>query len=202
MSNALSKFSALKQSAALLFDDYKQSTTAFITNTGATIPWIAFGLTNQPLFAGLAVGLHIVPPILYNTLFGPFGISINYTPTKQSEDGREPDKASERKNEALLTNGEGVIFVNVDISDRLDGFNIGFSAPAEVEIELRDIPRREHAYHREERRLECQKMSQNQFTMVLQIWVSEPATRRREYPLEFIDENSKKKIKEITIIDN
>lgn len=153
-------------------------------------------------FAIFAVLLHIVPPIVYFQIFGPFGIEINYTPTKKSEDGRIPDKVSERKNEALLFNGKGSIFANVIISGRLEDFAIQFSSPSEISVELLDVPRNEHTYNRDENILIGSKITQYKFSIVLNIAVENPTPRRREYPLEIIDLATGKPIEKITLIDS
>ena len=186
----------------LLFDDYKNSTTAYVTTTSATIPWIGFGVTSHVGFAIVAVLLHLVPPVVYYQLYGPFGIEINYTPTKESEDGRIPDKVSERKNEALLFNGEGSIFANIVISERLENFAIQFSSPSEISIELLDVPRDEHTYNRDENVLSGSKITQHRFSVVLNILVENPTPRRREYPLELVDLSTERTIESITLIDS
>ena len=186
----------------LLFDDYKNSTTAYVSTTSATIPWIGFGVTSHLGFALLAVLLHIVPPVFYYTLYGPFGIEVNYTPTKESEGSRIPDKISERKNEALLFDGEGRLFANIVISKRLDNFEIQFSSLSEVSVELLDIPRDEHTYNRKENILKGENIKQNEFSIVLNVVVKGAASRRREYPLKIIDLSTEKVIENITLIDS
>lgn len=193
---------ALSRNIPLLFDDYKNSTTAYVTTTFATIPWIGFGVTSHVGFAITAVLLHVVPPIVYYYLYGPFGIEFNYTPTKESEDGRIPDKVPERKNEALLFNGEGSIFANVVISERLDDFRIQFSSPSEITVELLDVPRDEHTYDRAENALKGSNITQHQFLIVLNIVVENPTPRRREYPLEIIDLATGRTIVNVTLIDS
>lgn len=193
---------ALFRNVPLLFEDYKKSTTAYVTTTFATIPWIGFGVTSHVGFAIAAVLLHVVPPIGYYYLYGPFGIGINYTPTKVSEQGRIPDKVSERKNEALLFDGEGSIFANVVISERLEDFAIQFLSPSEISVELLDVPRDEHTYDRDENVLKGSNITQHQFSMVLNIVVENPTPRRREYPLELIDLPTGRTIENITLIDS
>lgn len=193
---------ALSRNIPLLFDNYKNSTTAYVTTTSATIPWIGFGVTSQFGFAIAAVLLHVVPPIFYYQLYGPFGIEINYTPTKEGENGRIPDKVSERKNEALLFDGEGSIFANVIISERLEDFAIQFSSPSEISVELLDVPRDEHSYDRGENVLKGSNITQHRFSVVLNIVVANPTPRRREYPLELIDISSGRTIESITLVDS
>lgn len=192
----------LSRNLPLLFDNYKNSTTAYVTTTSATIPWIGFGLSSYVGFATVAILLHVVPPIAYYQLYGPFGIEINYTPTKESEDGRIPDKVSERKDEALLFDGEGSIFANIVISDRLEEFSIQFSSPSEISVELLDVPRDEHTYNREENALNGSNITQHKFSVVLNIVVENPTPRRREYPLELIDLSTGRIIESITLIDS
>lgn len=202
MSVSRSSYYGVLAALRLLFDDYKESTTAFATNTFATVPWILFGLFNRPLFAVAAISLHLAPPGIYYYLYSPFGIEIDYTPTTKSEDGREPDKTSERKDEAILDAGEGSIFVTVSISGRLDDFQIQFSTPSEVTIELRDVPREEQNYDREDNVLEGYDINQYEFSLVLEVFVEEPTNRRREYPLKFKEYTGGKTIKNVTLIEN
>lgn len=190
------------QHIPILFDEYKESTTAFVTTTFATLPWILFGVTGQLTFATLAVLLHIVPPVVYYKAYGPFGIHIDYTPTKFSEVGQEPDKISERKGEAVLTDGRGTLFLNVEVSKRMNEFSMKFSTPEEISVELRDIPRKEQDYDRAANVLSCDNITQREFSMVLEIFVQNQADRRREYPFEIIDEQSGKAIIDITLIDS
>lgn len=193
---------ALFRNIPLLFDDYKSSTTAYVSTTFATIPWIGFGVTSRIGFALFAVLLHVVPPIVYYNRYGPFGIEINYTPTKESEDGRIPDKVSEKKHETLLFDGKGRIFANVIISERLEDFAIQFSSPSEIAVELLDVPRDEHTYKRDQNVLKGSDITQHEFSMVLNIVVEHPTPRRREYPLKMIDLTTGKTIENITLIDS
>jgi hypothetical protein len=158
-------------------------------------------VTSHIGFAIVAVLLHVVPLIFYYQLYGPFGIEINYTPTKESEDGRIPDKVSERKNEALLFDGEGSIFANVVVSERLEDFAIQFSSPSEISVELLDVPRREHTYNRDANVLKGSNITQHKFSAVLKIVVENQTPRRQEYPLEIIDVYTGRKIESITLID-
>jgi len=192
----------LYKNFSLLFDNYKISTTAYVTTTSATIPWIGFGVTSHIGFAVAAVLLHVVPPIIYHQRYGPFGIEVNYTPTKESEDGKIPDKVSEQKNEALLFDGEGSIFATIIVSERLENFAIQFSSPSEISVELLDIPRDEHTYDKDENVLKGSNITQHKFSLVLNIVVKNPTPRRREYPLELIDFSNGRTIENITLIDS
>ena len=185
------------RSILLLWDEYKSSTVAHFSTSVATVCWILSGISSNILFAVIAILLHVVPPVVYYDQYGPFGIEINYTPTKKSENGTIPDKVSERKNEAILNEGSGQLFASVSISKRLSGFSIRFSAPSE----LLDIPRDEHTYDRRNNVLIGTNIDQRSFSIVLAIIVEDPTTRRQEYPLEIIDDQSDRTIEKITLID-
>lgn len=196
-----SLFATFRRNIPLLFDEYKSSTTAWVTGTFSTIPWILFGVTGRHVFAIIALLVLLIPPIIYYNVYGPFGIEIDYTPTRRSENGRIPDKLSERKNEVLLTEGTGSIFAYVKISERLDNFGLQFYSTSDISVELIDVPHEEHTYDREDNILTGTDITQYKFSIGLIISVQNPVERRKDYTLQLREIPSKRTIEEITVVD-
>lgn len=191
--------SSFAQDLTILFDEYWRSTTSDVSNSLATIFWISSGLTGIPWLPVAALILHIVPPIPYYIVYGPFGIEFDYTPM-MIEDGRlVPDIRAKQDQEAVLYNDEVTIRARVSISDRIDEFSIKFDAPRDLEVELRDIPMSEHVYDRDDKILSATNINNREFNLVIDVY-GEDANRGENYPLKIRDMMNNRNIETIDII--
>lgn len=182
------------------FDSYKNTVVAWITNGAATVAWFIYNAINWPVLIIVPICLHIIPPILYYYKRKPFGIEIDYTPTNKSGSGHVPDKVSERKGEALLTNGTGTIFLDISISKHLSSFELRFSSSDDISVVLADIPHGEQEYDADQNVLSCGSVSNYNFSAVLRLECTSPQDIRKEYKLEIIDCQSSDKIKSVDVV--
>jgi hypothetical protein len=182
--------------------EYKSSLTVFISTTIATICWITSSILGSTVIATLALASHVIPAAVYYIRYQPFGIQIDYTPTTVKNGRREVDKSAERREEALLRNGQCTIHCLLTLPDTLTSFSIQFNSPSEIHAELRDVPRLEHNYDPDANILSCDDITDYEFSFVLDIFlISDPdSTPPDDFPLQIIEMKSGKELNSISIV--
>lgn len=187
------------QGAKIFLDEYRGSLTFWTSNLLGGAFWILSSITGFIPFSLVALSLHFLPTIPFYAIYGPFGITLNYTPMTTVDGQREPDLRAMEAGEATLTNGIVSLYFRVNLSKRLNEFSLKFSAPDDLDVQLRDIPRAEHVYNRDERILSSSDISNREFDVVLDVY-GDSAKVNENYPLEVVDELSQRTIERIDII--
>lgn len=189
----------IRQGARIFLDNYRSSLTFWISNLLAGGFWILTSYTGINWLALVALSLHFLPMLPHYLIYGPFSIDLDYTPMTGGDGQREPDLRARQAGEAILSNGMVSIHFRVNISNRLDGFSLRFSAPEDLDVELRDIPLAEHVYDRDEQILSATNIKNWEFTVVLDIYALSTQSGEN-YPLEIVDNSNNRTIETIDII--
>lgn len=187
------------QGVRIFLDDYRGSLTFWTSNLLGIGFWILTNYTGISPLALVALSLHFLPMLPYYHIYGPFAISMDYTPMTDGDGQREPDLRAMKAGEALLSDGKASIHVRVNISTRLDEFSLQFSTPEDLDVELRDIPMAEHVYDRDERIFSATNISNWEFTVVLDIYALSTQSGEK-YPLTIVDTLNNQPIETIDII--
>ena len=183
------------------FADYKSSILAWGSGIVGTVLWIASSIFGSTAILVTAGAVYIVPAVGYYFAYRPFGINIDLTPMVNGESPVVPDKVAEGRGEAVLRGGECEIHGGVNISEKLDSFEIQFSVPDDLRVELIDIPCKEHQYERESNTLSVSTISVRRFSFVLLVYlVGEEDGMTHEFPLRIQDKMNDRTIETIDVV--
>lgn len=182
-------------------NDYKASILAWGSGIIGTILWISSSIFGSTTIAATAGAIHIVPALGYYLAYRPFGIEIDLTPMVNGESTTAPDKVAEGRGEAILREGKCEIHGGVNISEKLDSFEIQFEVPDDLRLELLDIPCEEHTFDRDSNTLAASEVTVRRFSFVVFVYlVGEEDGMTHEFPLRIRDEANDRTIETIDIV--
>ncbi|WP_227380868.1 hypothetical protein [Haladaptatus halobius] len=202
----LSRWHSLTQSFQNFVDYYRGTNISYAAITVSTI---LFGVNGffSPVWIRFFLGGGAVTifslSVIYKYWEGkPFGVSVDTTPSHLVDGNRQPDKMGERRDIALIQNGEVLLHGNVLLSRFSDQFVLNIDSSEDINAELRAIPRSEHDYNPRTNVLKCDNVTEYEFPITIEVFPNRSvAEGGRYFWLEISDGRSSRLLEKFDVIN-
>ncbi|RZV05208.1 hypothetical protein BDK88_4231 [Natrinema hispanicum] len=190
-----SRWQSLKRTFNKFVSQYRETNLGFVALSVASVlfginGFVSFSRHRLVLGGGAITCISL--SLAYNYKIGrPFGIDITCTPTHIVDGERQPDTMSEQRGIAMIQDGELVLHSTVQLSRFTNEFELYLETSAEIEAELRTIPKSEHKYDPEENVLWCEEVNEFDFPLIIEVFPKRGvAEGGRYHKLKIVDQNS------------